>query len=70
MTEEEENLAFTAINTAYSQQIVKIFGVFCSAPEDEISSGVALSRFNNGMDRATSVRVSALAAIGIVNEPE
>jgi hypothetical protein len=62
MAGESEALA-SAVDAAFTQQIAKIFAVFCSASEEEISSGTALERYSAGMRRALDRRAEARSAI-------
>jgi hypothetical protein len=62
MTADEEELTRSAIDKAYEQQVIKLFGVLCSAGDSDVE---AAKRFKLGLDRAIVRRLDAIAAASV-----
>jgi hypothetical protein len=55
----ESDAVLAGIDRGFIEQIAKIFGVFCSASDTDITSGAALERYTAGMFRALDRRAEA-----------
>lgn len=62
MTMTLEEMTLAAIDKAYGEHIGKLYAVLCAASPDDVKKGLAIERFELGLEHALAMRDDAIKA--------